>query len=87
MIRTQIQLTEDMTSRLRDIAHRRGVSLAAVVREALTRFLEGDPMPTREERTERILALAGRFDSGLADVSERHDEYFAASVRDDDLRR
>lgn len=84
MIRTQIQVPEDQAERLRELAHRRGVSVAALVREALTRFLETEPQPTRQERKQRILALAGRFSSGLSDVSERHAEYFAESILDDD---
>lgn len=40
MIRTQISLDPDQMDRLRSLAHVRGVSIAALVREGLAMYLE-----------------------------------------------
>jgi hypothetical protein len=76
MIRTQISITEEQARRLRRAAAGRDVSIAHLVREAIDAYVadgEGD----RQSRVERALAAAGRFDSRLTDVSERHDDYLA----------
>lgn len=80
MVRTQIQLTEEQAERLRDLAHERDTSMAALVREAVDRLLAGTPHLTRRERMDRALAAAGKYRSGCSDVSERHDEYFADAI-------
>jgi predicted DNA-binding protein len=79
MIRTQISLTERQARRVRRLAADRGVSMATVIREAVEVYVPDDE-PARAARAARALA-AGRFDSGLADVSERHDDYLAEDPR------
>ncbi len=59
--------------RLRAEARRRQVPIAEVVRDAVDRVVPADP-GDRRARFERALASAGRFHSGLGDLSERHDE-------------
>jgi Arc/MetJ-type ribon-helix-helix transcriptional regulator len=74
MVRTIIQLPEDQAAALDRAARRRGVSKAAVVREALGMLLareSGDPA------AERAMRAAGSGASGVHDLGERHDAYFA----------
>ena len=59
--------------RLRSEARRRGVPIAAVVRDAVDRVVPGGAN-SRHAAFERALAAAGRFDSGTGDVAARHDE-------------
>lgn len=73
MERTQISLTADQMRRLRAEAKRRSVPIAAVVRDAVDRVVPVDP-GDRRARFERALEAVGRFDSGVGDVSSRHDE-------------
>ena len=80
MIRTQITLTERQARRLRRLAADRGVSMATIVREAIDVYAPDDAA-ARSARTARVLAAAGRFDSGQVDVSERHDDYLAEDPR------
>lgn len=72
MVRTQIQITEAQAHALRDLAHRQGVSVAELIRQAIGRALQeqGDG-----EKWQRAAAIAGRFHSGRSDISEKHDEY------------
>jgi hypothetical protein len=73
MIRTQVSLTDDQMRRLRAEARRRGVPIAAVVRDAVDRVVPGTTT-SRSAAFARALAAAGRFDSGTGDVAARHDE-------------
>jgi hypothetical protein len=78
MVRTQIQLTEEQARKLRVMAARRGVSVAALVREGVDAVVEGDPRCGALGRAERIAQLKrlwGQARSGLSDVAERHDDY------------
>jgi Arc/MetJ-type ribon-helix-helix transcriptional regulator len=74
MVRTIIQLPEDQAAALTREARRRGVSKAAVVREALKPLLtrEGD-----DAAVEKALSAAGSGASGVNDLAERHDAYLA----------
>ncbi|HXJ64649.1 MAG TPA: CopG family transcriptional regulator [Actinomycetota bacterium] len=74
MIRTQMQLREDQVRALKRRAAERGVSMAELIRDAVDRELERDD---EEAKWERAFAVMGKFRSGLADVSERHDDYLA----------
>jgi hypothetical protein len=72
VVRTIVQLTEAQAARLERAARRRGVSKAAVVREALDVVLareSGDPV------VERAMRAAGLGASGVRDLGERHDDY------------
>ena len=74
MVRTIIQLPDDQAAALARAASRRGVSKAALVREALGMLLAregGDPI------VERALRAAGAGASGVHDLAERHDDYLA----------
>ena len=76
MRRTQIQVDEEMHERLREEAHARRTSMAAVVRDILRHHLglehSGSDAPTFS------FVGAGRSEQGdLAPVSERHDEALA----------
>jgi hypothetical protein len=73
MIRTQVSLTEEQMARLRREARRRGVSLAAVVRDAVDRSVPDDEV-ARTDRLERALGAAGSVASGSGDVAVGHDD-------------
>jgi hypothetical protein len=79
MIRQQIQLTEEQAESLRRLASERGLSMAAVIRDALDRAIGVDEVARRRERA---VAAIGGFHSGLHDVSERHDDYLAEAFED-----
>ncbi len=69
MKRTTIFIDEALIGRLRRFAKREGISSAAVVREAIATYLEA-----QESEKQRVPKLAGRFESGHTDTSERVDE-------------
>jgi len=81
MIRTQIQLTDELATHIRDAAAREHVSMAEMIRRAVGRFLETAPTSGTDERYARALAAAGRFRSGRRNLSMRHDAEFAEASR------
>ncbi len=74
MVRTIIQLRESQAVALERAARRRGVSKAAVIREALDALLSREG---GDAALERALRAAGSGASGVSDLGERHDEYLA----------
>jgi len=79
MVRTQIQLTEEQSRRLKARAGRRKVSVSELIRQSVEVFLEGETAPSREELVRRAIDAAGSFHSTRHDVSRRHDDYLAES--------
>jgi hypothetical protein len=77
MVRTQIQLTEEQARRLKRLAAEEGCSMAELIRRGVDRLLDGVTGTSREERKRRALAAAGRFRSGVHDLSTNHDQYLA----------
>ena len=77
MVRTQIQLTEDQSRRLKTASARRGISVAELIRQAVDAGLSRENDRSPDELYERALKAAGRFRSGKRDISRRHDEYLA----------
>lgn len=75
LVRTQIQLTEGQFERVRRIAHERGTSVAAVIREAIENMPASESGLSRTDRLRRTLGVIGRFRSGLSDVGRDHDRY------------
>lgn len=73
MQRTVIQLEEQQGRALRRLAAERGVSVAALIREAVDAFLARSSDAARWERALR----APTYASGASDVSEEHDRYLA----------
>jgi Arc/MetJ-type ribon-helix-helix transcriptional regulator len=71
MIRTQISLDERQMEGLRELARRRKVSMAELVREAVDALLE-KPTP---DQWERASAVIGKFRSGSPNIARDHDAY------------
>jgi len=86
MVRTQIQLTEKQFQALKRVAARERISMAEVIRRALYRVVAAESLPDREEIKRRALAAIGSCHSGIPDLAERHDEYWAEDIARDHLR-
>jgi ribbon-helix-helix CopG family protein len=77
MIRTQVQLTDNQLKALRHASAETGKSIAELIRQGVDQYLAGRNEPSREERIDRAIRAAGKFASGLADISVNHDKYLA----------
>ena len=82
MHRTQIYLAPEQHKSLRQEAAKKGVSFAQLIREILTAYLkqnEGLEKPAREI----YMGLVELGQSGLSDVSARHDDYLTEVLKSD----
>ena len=77
MVRTQIQLTEEQSKALKKMAAQRNLSMAELILQGIDFYLRACGTISQEERRQRAIKAAGQFHSGLADLSEKHDEYLA----------
>ena len=75
MVQTQIELTEEQMSALEKLAKKRRISLSNLVQEGINNVLRSEVTRSDAEMKQRALDVAGRFRSGLGDLSRRHDEY------------
>ena len=77
MVRTQIQLTQQQATSVKQAAAAANLSMADIVRRGLDLYLRTQAPLTTETRIQRARAVAGRFHSGMKDVSARHDVHLA----------
>jgi len=80
MIRTQIQLTEAQFEALKKLSAAENVSMAELIRRGVDLVLASGSNADDEDRINRALSAAGRFRSGLKDLSVNHDAYLAEAV-------
>ena len=80
MVRTQIQLTERQSRRLKALAKRQGVSVAELIRRAVDRTSDASLVVDEEEVRARALTIVGKYADTAPDVSEQHDRYLAEAV-------
>lgn len=82
MLRTQISLTEEQHSRLRNLAAQKQTSMSALIREMVDQRLAhlstGDP-------GERARLAIGAFRSGAGDIARNHDDYLDDAFDDGSL--
>ena len=77
-----LKLTAEQETALRRLSDERGTSLEDRIQRSIDEFVE------RQRQAERAraamvaaaLSVVGRYESGLTDVSENHDKYFADSI-------
>lgn len=75
MVRTQIQLQERQVVLLKRMATDRHISIAQVIRQAVDLFARVQGVGSDPELRRRATLAAGRFRSGVDDLSARHDDY------------
>lgn len=75
MVRTQIQLSEEQIALLKKLAKTRHFSMAEVIRQAVDNMVKTSAVIDLEERRKRAISAAGRFHSGLHDLSTSHDKH------------
>ena len=81
MIRTQIQLPESQVAALKRLSAVHHVSMAELIRRAVDLLTSSPEAGAISEQKKRAVNAAGRFHSGLSDVSARHDEYLAEAFK------
>ncbi len=75
MVRTQIQLTEEQAKALKQLSLSQHHSVAELIRQAVDNMIKRSAVVDIEEGRKRAIEAAGRFSSGLHDLSTEHDKY------------
>ena len=86
MIRTQIQLTEEQSRKIKAVAREENISMAQAIRNAVDDWLKRRSGLTETERWERSLEVVGKHRTGVSDIAENHDRYLAQAYADDEER-
>lgn len=80
MIRTQVQLSESQMQQLKDLARRRGVPVAALIREGVDLVIRSSGIGDEGQRRRLAMAAARRFHSGHEDLAGAHDRHLAEAL-------
>jgi hypothetical protein len=72
MIRSQIQFDEATYLKLRTAAKESGESISSIARHSVEHGLDKG---AKYQAWARALSSIGKFDSGLRDLAEKHDQY------------
>lgn len=75
MYRTQIQLREDQSKKLKEMAAEYNVSVAELIRQSIDLLIESDHELTQAEKRKRATVIVGIAESGVTDLSTNHDDY------------
>lgn len=75
MIRTQIQLTERQTLRLKALASKHGIAVAELICRAIDHTVDSELLADEDEVRLRALRVVGKYTDTATDVSEEHDRY------------
>jgi hypothetical protein len=76
----QIYLDPEVHQDLKERARAEGISLSELIRRVAKDYLRKEAAP------KDYLAIVGLGQSGKADISEKHDEYLAQAVSDENVR-
>ena len=82
MKRTQIQLTYKQYKLLKELSAEKNISMAEVVREAITFYSSSTITITRDARIRDALSIIGKYNSGKKDISIKHDEYLEKAFKE-----
>lgn len=84
MVRTMVQLTEAQQEELKRLAKARHTSVSELVRRGVDMVIGSGMMDPEVRR--RAREAVGFADSGLTDLAENHDKYYAEAIADEHLR-
>ena len=79
MVRTQIQLTEEQTRKLKELSLSSNESIASLIRHAIDRYLLTGQPPSRGAKYQQALALVGKYQTEESDAAVEHDRYLEKS--------
>jgi hypothetical protein len=81
MKRTQVQLTEKQYELLKKISLKKNISMAEIVREAISIYSSSSAIITRDTLIKDASGIIGKYSSGKKDVSIKHDDYLRKAFK------
>jgi len=82
MAQIEVTLADDQRVALEELARIRNVPVAELVRKGIEEVLRSAHARRDPELIRRAREVAGKFSSGLGDLAERHDDYFAEACEE-----
>ena len=83
MKRTQIQLTDKQYKLLKELSAEKDISMAEIIREAITIYSSSTAAIARDARIRDALSIIGKYNSGKKDISVKHDEYLEKAFKEE----
>ncbi len=82
MVQRVVELTEEESEKLDELARTMGVPAQELLHNAVNSLLRtpGAPAHPTEEQWQRAMSIAGKYRSGLTDLSVNHDQYWAEAI-------
>ena len=77
MVSTEVKLTDEQSAALEKLAKELHIPLADLILKGVDHVLQSIRTIPSEEQKQRARSIAGRFRSGLSDLSKQHDKYLA----------
>lgn len=77
MYRTQIQLREDQSKKLKEMAAEYNVSVAELIRQSVDMLIQSGDELTKAEKRKRAASIVGLYKSDVTDLAVNHDKYLA----------
>jgi hypothetical protein len=83
MKRTQVQLTEKQYGLIKEISLKKNISMAEIVREAISVYFSSSAIITRDTLIKDASSIIGKYNSGKKDISLKHDDYLRKAFKEE----
>ena len=77
MVSTEVKLTDEQSAALEKLAKELNIPLPDLILKGVDHVLQSIRTIPSEAQKQRARSIAGRFRSGLSDLSKQHDKYLA----------
>jgi hypothetical protein len=75
MVRTQIQLQDSQVRALKDLAKKKRVSMAELIRRSVDHLIKTSAYIDFDRQKKKAIDVIGKYHSGKKDISAEHDRY------------
>ncbi|MBM4038696.1 MAG: CopG family transcriptional regulator [Planctomycetes bacterium] len=82
MAQIEVTLADEQRAALEELARIRNVPVAELVKKGIEEVLRSARGRRDPETIRRALEVVGKFNSGLGDLAERHDDYLAEAYEE-----
>jgi hypothetical protein len=80
MVKTQVQLTKEQYTVLKELSKKNRESIATLIRKAVDQFLF-NRRTDRASLYRQALSVVGKYEAGTGDISQEHDRYLEEAYR------
>lgn len=81
MVRTQIQLQDSQVRALKELAQKKRVSMAELIRRSVDHLIKTSAYIDYNRQKKKATDVIGKFHSGKHDISTEHDSYLSEDFK------